>query len=126
MATAKEKAALETLAADGIQENEKAEATKLVDELADLGKVEEVVATEVEAEVEINDGVAVRDIEKANVLDDVLVDYTYNVSQKVADIMNEYNWQASETVVNGKDVDIVATVKYWMYQGHTNRDVAVV
>ena len=113
---------LEVLAVDGIQENEAAEALEIAAELEALGAVEEIEATE----VEITDGVAVKDIEKANVLDDVLVGFEYHVSQRIADIMNEYNWQASESLVEGKDVDVVATVKYWMGQGHTNRHIVIV
>jgi len=141
MATAKEKAAkekaakaaaakaaLETLAADGIQENEKAEATELVAELADLGKVEEVVATDVEEVVteEDTDGVAVKDIPMAPALDDVYVNSVYSVSQAVADVLNEGFWQQSSTKVAGRDIDVIATIKYWTHQGHTNRMIVVV
>jgi len=141
MATAKEKAAkekaakaaaakaaLETLAADGIQENEKAEATELVAELADLGKVEEVVATDVEEVVteEDTDGVAVKDIPMTSALDDVYVNSVYSVSQAVADVLNEGFWQQSSTKVAGRDIDVIATIKYWIHQGHTNRMIVVV
>jgi hypothetical protein len=137
MATAKEKAAakaaaakaaLETLAADGIQENEKAEATELVAELAELGKVEEVVATDVEEVVteEETDGVAVKDIPMAPALDDVYVNSVYSVSQAVADVLNEGFWQQSSTKVAGRDIDVIATIKYWIHQGHTNRMIVVV
>ena len=122
------KAALETLAADGIQENEKAEATELVAELADLGKVEEVVATDVEEVVteEDTDGVAVKDIPMAPALDDVYVNSVYSVSQAVADVLNEGFWQQSSTKVAGRDIDVIATIKYWTHQGHTNRMIVVV
>lgn len=113
---------LEVLAADGIQENEKPKVEVLVKELENLGAVEEVVATS----VEIDDAVAVKDIGRANILSDVLVGYEYRVSAAVANIMNEYNWQASESKVSGKDVDVIATVKYWIAQGHTNRSIVVV
>ena len=120
------KAALETLAADGIQE--KAEATELVAELAELGKVEEVVATDVEDVVteEDTDGVAVKDIPMTPALDDVYVNSMYSVSQAVADILNEGFWQQSSTKVAGRDIDVIATVKYWIHQGHTNRMIVVV
>ena len=141
MATAKEKAAkekaakaaaakaaLETLAADGIQENEKAEATELVAELAELGKVEEVVAADVEEVVteENTDGVAVKDIPMAPALDDVYVNSVYSVSQAVADVLNEGFWQQSSTKVAGRDIDVIATIKFWIQQGHTNRMIEVV
>lgn len=133
MATAKEKAAkaaaakaaLETLAADGIQENEKAEATELVAELADLGKVEEVVL-ETPEEKSTEGAVAVKNIPMSPALDDVYVNSVYSVSQAVADILDEGFWEQSSTEVSGRDIDVIATIKYWVHQGHTNRMVAVV
>lgn len=113
---------LEVLAADGIQENEKAEAAELVKDLEALDAVEDIVIAEA-----VSDGVAIKDIDAANVLDDVLVGYEYRVSEALKNIIDtEYNWQASETIVNGKDIDAVATVKYWLRQGHTGRNVVAV
>lgn len=114
---------LEVLATDGIQENEKAEVAELVKDLEALNAVEDIAITE-EA---VSDGIAIKDITAANVLDDVLVGYEYRVSAALKNIIDtEYNWQASETIVNGKDIDVVATVKYWLRQGHTGRNVVAV